>query len=687
MGKTAIYIVSLALLAISVFVRLPASGAEVDKPLEAAPFSVIRLRKRQSDEADTWRATLEQFAKYRAAVDEVWFSTGINFPKIEVHQAAAERLAVAANDLRKLGILPSVQIQATIGHGDFLALHSDNSGITWQRYTASDGTTAQTQNCPRAPEFLTYMREMASAYAKAVKPYSVWVDDDIRIINHHSNGGNSGWGCHCEHCLSLFAQKEGKERTREQLLKDIKQDSELADRWRAFAFEGETELAKAIAEAVHEVSPQTRMCLQQPGACFPEHKAIYEAFHATTGLGVGMRAGAGSYRDHDARDQILKAYILARQIETIGPLPFMDWICMEVETFPRTFACRTGRGVILEALESLSQGMNAISVFAIDAGYEPPEWYGSEILSPMANNIAMLKRYVRINEGAKRAGYGLSRTPDLPLRTSSLPLDVTVGERRSGFAHILTLKDAEAVISSGKKAMDKLFSEDLIIDGPTAHKLVSSGYAGEIGLSGCKSLGDASGIRERFTSNQLCEGIASREVPITGNTYVLEPAAGATIVGNYGDDMNKDFIAGPACIMFETPSGRRRAVFGYDALGGSLANASGGHVLRLHRLADWASHGKSPILLETPTRSFVQPRIRENGTLVSIVFVNATVGTTQPVKLKLRGIPADAVKAVWSTFDAEDAELAIVREGKDALVTLPPVPAWTGGYLFFLPQS
>ena len=46
------------------------AGAEI-------PFSAIRLRKPQTDRPEVWKATLEQFAKYRAGVDEVWFSTGI----------------------------------------------------------------------------------------------------------------------------------------------------------------------------------------------------------------------------------------------------------------------------------------------------------------------------------------------------------------------------------------------------------------------------------------------------------------------------------------------------------------------------------------------------------------------------------------------------------------------------------
>ena len=106
------------------------------------PFSAIRLRKPQTDNREIWKRTLAQFAKYRGGVDEVWLSTGVNFPAMEEHRAAARRLASAAADLRSIGIQPSLQIQATIGHGDGLLDCADNSGLKWQTYVASDGTAA-----------------------------------------------------------------------------------------------------------------------------------------------------------------------------------------------------------------------------------------------------------------------------------------------------------------------------------------------------------------------------------------------------------------------------------------------------------------------------------------------------------------------------------------------------------------
>ena len=627
--------------------------AAVAAASDGIPFSAIRLRKPHTDREDVWQGLLAQFAKHRAGVDEVWFSTGINFPKMEEHRRAAQRLAKASEDLRRIGILPSLQIQATIGHGDAFLRYADNSGMTWQGFTSGNGAVAKGCNCFRAPGFLAYMREMSTLYAAAMRPYSAWIDDDIRIINH----GGPGWGCHCDHCLGLFAKKEGKARSRKQLIEEMKTDAALAARWRAFAFEGEAELVRVIAEAVHAVSPETRMCQQQPGRYFPEHRLLYEAHHAATGLPVGMRPGAGAYFDHDARAQIGKAYTLALQIDTIGPLPFIDRICPEIESCPRSFACRTGQGVLLEALESLAQGMNAISALIMDAGFETPEWYGDELLAPLARNAAMMKRYVALNAGAARCGYGFAGDPPVQLQTSSLPLKPLIPGARSALARIVTTTAAQNAVDAGGEAVERLLAEDLLIDGAAADILFKAGYGAAIGLAGCVA---ANGnLRERFLSVPVNEGFKARETPVSGQTLFLKPAPG----------------------MFETKDGRRRVVFGTHAFTAGLSKASGDRVMQLHRLCDWASHGKSPVLLETPTRSFVQPRMRADGTLASVVFVNASIGRTPPIRLRLRGVAAK--KATWSALDADDVALDVVRDGNDALVTLPPVPAWTGGYVFF----
>ena len=656
------------------------------------PFSAIRLRKPQTDSPEVWKATLEQFRKHRAGVDDVWFSTGICFPDMAEHRANAVRLANAAAELRVIGIKLSLQIQATLGHGDAFVAYADNSGHRWQTFVSADGSAAKWQNCPRAPEFVAYMREVASVYAAAMKPYSVWIDDDIRIIGHRAAGwsGDNGWGCHCDCCLGAFAAKEGRSRSREGLLADMKADAGLARRWRAFAFDAANELVRTVSIAVHDASPETRMCEQQPGVCFSEHRGLYEACHAATGLPVGMRPGAGSYYDYDPRDQIQKAYDLALQMDTIGPPDFVDRICPEIETCPRSFSCRTGRGVLLEALECLSQGMNSISALAIDAGFESPEWYGDEILAPLSRNASMMKRYVAASRGAVRAGYGIvgrkwmrgiDGSPRQPFFTSSLPLKPLLSNAPSPLARIVTGDFARRLVDEGPDAVRRLLEDDILLDGEGAEALFGAGYGAELGIEGVECF--SGGLRERLTGDLLNGDLTGRETPVAGKSFFLRPAKGVRVVGEYVCDANAAFAPRPAAIAFENGKGIRRVVFGHDVFGGAMSIASAGRILQMHRLADWTSHGRSPVVMETPTRSFVQPRVRKDGTLASVVFVNASIGELRRVRFRVRGVPSASGIAIWSAFDENDVRIDVVRDGNDAIVEIPFVGGWNGGYLIF----
>ena len=177
------------------------------------------------------------------------------------------------------------------------------------------------------------------------------------------------------------------------------------------------------------------------------------------------------------------------------------------------------------------------------------------------------------------------------------------------------------------------------------------------------------------------KGFLAREAPVAGESFFLDLAKGALAIGEYFSDAGDGSAQGMAAMMFETPSGRRRVVFGHSVFTSSMSVASGDRIVQMHRLADWASHGKSSVVAETPSRSFLQPRVRKDGSLCSVVFVNTTIGETAPVRLRLRGVAAGVKKAVWAAFDSKDVVIPVVREGGEAVVTIPSVSAWNGGYL------
>ena len=371
----------------------------------AADESLMLMRLRGPHTADDaqWAKTFKALAANRAACDEVWFSTGIGFPQMDWHRAHAARLARYAEQLRGAGIVPSLQFQATLGHSDDLTLQEGIAGKTWGGFTGSAGVECKACNCPRQPAFLAYVREMARLYA-AFRPAWVWIDDDLRINNHRPASTKNDIGCWCPVCLAAFNAETGGSWTRVALARAIAKDPALYDAWERFSFVGIAEVARVIAAAMHEVSPETRFAYQHGPWRNNVQLAIFKALHEATGLSVGSRPGGGAYYDQDPNGQPVKAIASARQMKILGAPDWIGCWCPEVETYPRAFASRTAQGILVESITSLAYGMNAVSLLIMDTRSETDEWYAENLLAPLATERAVLEGYRNWNRDTLPAG-------------------------------------------------------------------------------------------------------------------------------------------------------------------------------------------------------------------------------------------------------------------------------------------
>ena len=78
----------------------PAYGPDPNRPL-----MMIRLRIGH-EEPEIWNRLFPVLKKNRECCDEVWFSTGIGIPPLDVHRRKSDLMAEHAADLRKAGIIP-----------------------------------------------------------------------------------------------------------------------------------------------------------------------------------------------------------------------------------------------------------------------------------------------------------------------------------------------------------------------------------------------------------------------------------------------------------------------------------------------------------------------------------------------------------------------------------------------------
>ena len=541
-----------------------ATAAVALSAVAETPFYMIRLRAPETDDAQTWEETRQALAENPGCADEVWFSTGIGYPPLAKHRERAAKQAKAAEDCRRLGIQLGLQVQATLGHSDSITKTDDVSGWAWCGFTGVSGVACTACSCPRQPAFLAYFEEVGRIYG-AYRPTSVWIDDDLRPDNHRpateASARKGVSGCWCDRCVGDFLAKEGKTYTREELAAAVLADRALAARWNDFTFDSLAEVARRIAVGVHSVSPETRMGFQHCLRADGRQAKIFRAMYEVTGLPVRSRPGGGAYFDHNPYEQLDKAYFLLRQRATLEGVDCIEQFCPEVETCPRTFACRTPRGVLLEAIENLALGMDSLSFLITDSRYEKMAWYGRKFFRTLAANRSFLRDFAAANRGTRPCG--------------------------------------------------------LYVD--------------------------------------------SHQVPWTRTTAGVPLVNGCAVrTGNYAEFVKRN--------------------------GGKpidITSASTGDLLGWAKLADEVSGGKLPAVALDPVQAWVMPRVTASGELRTLTVVNTTIDANDPVRFRLRGVPATCTQAVWRALDAQLVAVPVRRDGADAVVTVPSLAAWSAGWLKF----
>lgn len=371
-----------------------------------APFCALRFGYRftQPDKWPEMRAALE---KNRQAFDEVWFSTGVSFPPLAWHEEHARQCAMAADDLRRMGIVPSIEIQTIIGHTDAILETGDCSGQDWGTMVSADGLPAKRLSCPRDPKLIAYFVRVAEMHA-AWRPGSVWVDDDLSYRNRAPllESDNYLAGCFCDACLAGFSRADGKIWKRSELARAIRADAAVRTRWDDYSCGVMGELTRAIAAAVHRISPATVMGYQYGGKlCAAIPRGLFDG----SGHHVRLRPGAGAYWDTDPYGQLDKSYCLQTMLDGFRGVKWIGECCPEIESCPRTFACRTAQGLILEAFENLALGMDFISMFAADARTdETTDFYADRLFPRLAKAHSFLLSYRDANTGTRPCGFSVS---------------------------------------------------------------------------------------------------------------------------------------------------------------------------------------------------------------------------------------------------------------------------------------
>ncbi len=637
----------------------------------ARPILMLRFRIGQ-ESGEIWERTLEQLKRFPNCCDEVWFSTGLGVAPLSTHKRLSETMGRNAAELRKLGIVPSLQFQSTIGHGDGINASRDNSGLQWGTYVGKHGEKCKYINCPRQPGFIRYLEEMAHLYG-AWHPGSVWVDDDLRL-NNHSPAMDPG-GCYCADCLKAFSEREGKEYTREELVSACEQDLELEKRWLLFGQESLKMDAEAIARGFKEISPETRLGLQHNS--LPDRFALFQTFSEISGKRCGSRPGGGAYSDHDPYLFMDKAFEMAYMKREQPGYDVLDQVCAEIEDCPRVFSSKTPQGLRIETLFYMATGMDSISYFIMDPLLETPEWYGKELLAPLAAEAVAYHDFAKHNEGTEPGGVGFTGRYYYvgPLAFPLIGVPVAVYSPNA----CCKMLRAEVVPYLAENELTELLNGNVVLDGAAVDAVCKRGFSGLIGNIQAKTAVCSS---EYLTDDPLNNGIAVRlhsapgayEISIPGN--VADESA-VRILGRYKNRLGED--CGIASLLMERANGTRILVLGCG--GFETAHISSSRVQFLYRAMDALSGGKMPVLPCEPVQCCIVPRILPDNTLRSVTIMNTVIMKQRPFELQLRGVPGNVTEIEWVIPAEKSVRLPLRRTEDGCFVTVPAIAGWDIGYL------
>jgi hypothetical protein len=414
------------------------------------PLMSMRLRANDTDTKEIWKANFKTIAENPGCCDEIWFSTGTGVPSLDWHRARAEVLAEAVKDARAAGIVPSLQFQATIGHGDSFGTREMFAMKTWTGWTDWKGLEDSYCNCPRQGDFLNYLRDVSAIYAKL--GFSVlWIDDDLRIAHHRpadSYGRRSG--CFCDTCVAAFNVEVNGKWTRETLAKAVVTDDEVHARWRRFSIQSLSLVARAVAEVFHSISPDTTMALQSASGPDVDDSVVevLKTLHVVTGRPVGCRPGGGSYYDDNPNAVVLKSINAAALRGRIGDPGYIKVWTPEIESWPRTYYSRSAQGVLAEGFAALMYGYNSVSFFVSNGAMESPSLYGRTMWKPLAEASPVLRGYARVVEGCKPVGFAMPIGKQIGVRKMAIPVISGVGRVVGELTNEEIVKNANVMTST-----------------------------------------------------------------------------------------------------------------------------------------------------------------------------------------------------------------------------------------------
>jgi hypothetical protein len=641
---------------------------------------------------DAFAELLATQKRNRGVVDEVAaFDTDTHhlFIPLDLY---ASRMALFEKRLaafRKAGI-PSVGINVlcTIGHVE--EAWSYNVPLPFPGMVGHDGRVSRSCACPNTAAMREYVRAKYVLAARA-RPDFIWVDDDIRM---HSHG--VAWGCFCDTCLGLFRRSAGRAYTREALVKAFNRPGN--GRLRALWVEQNrsclASLMGVIEKAVHGVDPDIATGLMTAGPGWTTYSGQALDRWCTALRAAKVRPGGGFYSDATPGDMLRKTLEIGRQ--AVAYPPVVTDRQYELENFPYQLLKKSRTALVDECSLALGVGLNGIAFNLLGIGdvdyraYVPaiaaarPLWeklvaQAADLpvvgLWPAWSPDLMAKRTVRVGEEWLGGSPAHSITRSDVLADIGLPL----APAPSGMATVLSGRTLEAF---SDEQLKRLFRGGVLMDGTALEALEARGLASWTGVRLAKRLDN--GVVERFTGDPLNGPYQGRvrdaRIEFWGDARglgdVLEPTSKRVrILARHETYRGAD--QGPAMTAHTNALGGRVGVMGYAPW---IFLHSVAKRAQLHSVADWASGGRLPVLVEETVPLVPVVRLSADRRRGAIVLLNAGLDEIGEATLRLRVATG---RARLLTIGRDERRVELRRRGRERVLTLRRLAPWSVHVLLF----
>ncbi|MBR2611530.1 MAG: hypothetical protein IKC72_00545 [Clostridia bacterium] len=293
--------------------------------------------------------------------DEIWMATDYGLCSLDEIQKHIPNMRKTAEEIRRHGIIASMQISRTIGHAPTLMKTQSTKGMENAKYDFIrffDGKYDGGRICYSGDDFRAYVHDAMREWGK-VGADIVWVDDDVRLW---SNG--RGILCFCDTCIRKFNEKYGYQFHFDSLKNAFLSDNdEVRENYRVFQIESLAQFARIISESIHDSSPDSVMALQQGGRvpiAAQSQEACLDAMYEVTGKNPPCRVGGGFYADHDPSEMLVKAMKINFMISRLPD--YVSLRTTEIENLPFVSYGKSVECSALEAALYMAYGANAASV-------------------------------------------------------------------------------------------------------------------------------------------------------------------------------------------------------------------------------------------------------------------------------------------------------------------------------------